>query len=368
MDTHASPRPSRLLALFPPPRFLAMRGVGLDISDSSVKFAGLAERPYGKVLASYAERPIPEGAVVNGEIADPDRLGRVLSLMRRDFGLEFVRVSLPEEKAYIFQTKIPRGATGDAARSVIEFSLEENVPITPDESVFDYEVLRGGEDNHDHDDVSVSVYPRSIVEAYAGTLRRSGLTPLSFETEAHAVARSVIPRGDLGTYLIIDIGRKRTGLAIVSRGSLAFSSTLEVGGDAFSVAIEKYDGGSGADTERVKTERGLLRRRGDQELYASLMASASAIRDEINRHYIYWQGRKGPDGTSSPRIEKMILCGGNANLAGLPEYLSASLRVPAARANVWVNTASFDDDIPDIDCHHALSYATAVGLALREEN
>ncbi len=369
MSTHAPSRLSHLLALFPPPRFLAMPAVGLDISDSSVKFVELVNRPYGKELGMFAERDIPEGVVVNGEIVDTERLARVLAGLRRDFGLEFVRVSLPEEKGYVFQTKIARETPPDQVRGIIEFSLEENVPLSPVESVFDYEVVQSGTGAAgDHVDVNVSVYPRKIVDLYTAAIRRAGLVPLSFEVEAHAVTRAVVQNGDLGTYLIVDIGRARTGLAIVSGGALAFSSTLDVGGDALTVAIGKYAWVSPEKAEVMKNDRGLLRQRGDQELYASLVATVSALRDEINRHYIYWQGRKKPDGSPSPQIQKIVLCGGNANLAGLPEYLSSSLRVPAERANVWVNAAPFEESVPEIGYHQSLSYATAIGLALREEN
>ncbi len=369
MSTTAPSRLSHFLALFPPPRFLAMSAVGLDISDSSVKFVELTNRPYGKELSAFAERDIPAGVVASGEIVDAERLTRVLAGLRRDFSLEFVRVSLPEEKGYVFQTKISRETPPDQARSIIEFSLEENVPLSPAESVFDYEVVRSGSGAvDDHIDVNVSVYPKKIIEQYTAALRRAGLVPLSFEVEAHAVVRAVVRDGDLGTYLIVDIGRARTGLAIVSGGALAFSSTLDVGGDALTIAIEKYSMISPEKAEAVKNDRGLLRRRGDQELYASLVPTVSALRDEINKHYIYWQGRKGSDGAPSPQIQKLILCGGNANLAGLPEYLTSSLRVPTERANIWSNTAPFEDAIPEIGYHQSLSYATAVGLALREEN
>lgn len=369
MSTNAPSRLPHFLASFPPPRFLSMPAVGLDISDSSVKFVELVNRPYGKELGMFAERDIPDGVVVNGEITDTERLARVLAGLRSDFHLEFVRVSLPEEKGYVFQTKIARETPPDQVRGIIEFSLEENVPLSPAESVFDYEVVQSGVTTaSDHADVNVSVYPKKIIDLYMTAIRRAGLVPLSFEVEAHAVARAVVRDGDLGTYLIVDIGRARTGLAIVSGGALAFSSTLDVGGDAFTVAIGKYAQVLPEKAEAMKNDRGLLRQRGDEELYASLVATVSALRDEINRHYIYWQGKKGPDGLPAPQIQKVILCGGNANLAGLPEYLSSSLRVHAERANVWVNAASFDDAVPEIGYHQSLSYATAIGLALRERN
>ena len=63
-------------------------------------------------------------------------------------------------------------------------------------------------------------------------------------------------------------------------------------------------------------------------------------------------------------IEKIILCGGDANLLGLTDYLSASLKIPVERADIWTNIDYRDGFIPEIEFNDSLRYATAVGLAL----
>ncbi len=353
---------SALLRFFPPPRALALPAAGLDISDRTVKFVELGRVSAGLVPLRFGVRPLPAGIVEAGEVKNPARLGRELAALVREFGLSFVRFSLPEEKAFIFETRVPANVPGVEVRSAIEFGLEENVPLSPAEAIFDYELGPAAEDGSRP--ATVAVYPKATVANYLAALRAAGLTALSCEIEAHAVVRAVIRTGDAGTYLVADIGRRRTGIAIASRGTVAFSATLEVGGDDLTRAIEKHHGVSEADAERLKNERGFLKERNERELFASLMTTVSALRDEMNRHIAYWHGRKGPDGKPVPRLEKILLCGGNANLAGLPEYLASSLSIPVERANVWANTFSFDDVIPDIDFPHSLSYATAVGLAL----
>jgi Tfp pilus assembly PilM family ATPase len=77
----------------------------------------------------------------------------------------------------------------------------------------------------------------------------------------------------------------------------------------------------------------------------------------------YWHLRTGSD--EKRRIQKIVLCGGSANLKGLPAYLTETVGVTTERANVWENTFSFDEVVPPIDRRHSLGYATAVGLALQ---
>jgi len=60
-----------------------------------------------------------------------------------------------------------------------------------------------------------------------------------------------------------------------------------------------------------------------------------------------------------------LLCGGDANLIGFPEYLSYELKLPVEIGNPWINILSFEKRIPEIELRESLSYAIALGLALR---
>jgi len=359
-------RPSTplLLRLFPPPRFLTMPSVGIDISDSSVKFLELIGAPGHLKIGRFGERTIPSGIVEAGQIKDSERLAEVLVQLRKEEKIEYIRAGLPEEEAYLFHAQVPESASAAEARTVIEFQLEENVPITSAEAVFDYEPT-GKEIHEGQREVIVSVYPLSLVSSYREAFEKAGMIPLSFEVEAQAIARSIVPLGSEKTYFIVDFGRARTGLAVVSRGVLLFTATIEVGGVAMTQAIMKTFKVDEREAERLKNERGFTRSQTDTELWSALMNTIAALKDEINRHFVYWNSRKGADNKQYQKIDELLLCGGNSNLTGLPEYLSQSLKVPVRLGAVWGNALSFNDVIPPIDKSHSLGYATAVGLALR---
>jgi len=354
------------LRFFPSPKLLTMPSVGIDISDSAIKFLELVDTDYGKGLGKYGERTIPEGAVVGGVIQNGDTLTKVLQALQKEQDLRFIRASLPEEKAYLFKTWVPTSAKDIQIRNAIEFKLEENVPISPDEAVFDYDIPAGEMSDSDEMEVSVAVYSRKTVEQYTEVFQKANLIPLSFEVESQAIARSVIRKGDEGTYMIIDFGKMRTGLGIVSRGLLSFTSTLDVVGDTLTEAIAKQFSVSKEEAERIKNESDFIKNKENSELFLTMMKTISELKDEIVRHYRYWNTRVDGRGQKSPSIDQIILCGGSANVVGLSEYLSGSVRVKAKRANVWLNALSFEEVIPNIDYSHSLGYATAIGLALRK--
>ena len=64
-------------------------------------------------------------------------------------------------------------------------------------------------------------------------------------------------------------------------------------------------------------------------------------------------------------IEKIILCGGESNMAGLTDFFSQELKKPVELGNTWVNVTTFKNYVPEIARNISLTYATAVGLALR---
>jgi Tfp pilus assembly PilM family ATPase len=71
-------------------------------------------------------------------------------------------------------------------------------------------------------------------------------------------------------------------------------------------------------------------------------------------------------GQEQKKIKKIILCGGGANLQGLPDFLTKALKAEVAVGNPWVNILSSDSkEIPALSFQDSLGYTTALGLALR---
>ena len=92
------------------------------------------------------------------------------------------------------------------------------------------------------------------------------------------------------------------------------------------------------------------------------------VRDEINKHLIYWHTHPDEEGKARPEITQIILVGGDSNLPGLPEYLSATLRIDAVVGNIWTNVTLPSHGIPELPKAASLSYGTSIGLALYNTN
>jgi len=345
---------------FPIPEFISSHSFGLDISEESIKFTELKITRHGIRLGRYGEREVPTGVIESGKIKNLKKMEEILTSLRKEEKIKSVRVSLPEEQVYLFKVKLEKEGLEDV-REGIELSLEEHIPISAQEAVFDYEILNEDEKSLD---IQVAVIPKDIIENYLSVFKNSGITVLFFELEAQALVRAVIKDGDLETYMIVDFGKMRTGISIISQGVLLLTSTTDIGGSTLSKILQDDLKISFEEAEKTKQKYGLGNDFDKKEIFSSVLKGVSLLRDEISKRFLFWHTNKEEGGKEHPPIKKIIICGGDSNLIGFSEYLSSSIKTKVEIANIWINISDTGKYIPEMSSEQSLSYATAVGLAL----
>lgn len=356
-----------LTRAFPIPTLLTPPTAGIDISDSSIKWIVLTQQEHMHRVSSCGEMPLELGIVVGGVVRDIARLTSALILVRaRLGGVSHAHAALPEEAAYVFSMHVPIHTPRQQTFRMIEFEFEDRVPIPPAAAVYDYSPIIP-RDSESGEEISVTVFPKDVAQAYADAFSGAGITLLSLEIEASSIARAVSSRsiGEPIT-LLVDFGRARTGFAVVKHGYPIFTSTVEVGGDLMTRSLTETLAMSEKDAEHFKNFQGLVPEDGKLAKGTEMVSGvASALADEIARHYHYWDTRRNEGGNRMTPLGKIILVGGSANLRGLPEYIAGRVHATTELGNVWQHVTDFDDYIPPIDKRESLQYATAIGLALR---
>ncbi len=313
----------KLFDFFPPPAFLDVPYAGLSISDTSIRCIQFERNSAGSLYVKrWGERSITPGSVVSGYIQNQEEIVNILSKLKKDLNLGYIKTSLPEEKAYLFTTKIPR-VDAKKVRDSIEFTIEDNVPLPASELMFDYAVadIHGHED---HVDVIVSALPSSIVSRYVETMQKAELPILSLEIESQAMVRALIPVDMLGTNLIVHFGHDNVGLYVAYKRIVHFTSTLAVSHD--------------------KGEYGKLSQ-------------------EINKLYLYWHTLKENMHDPHKKITQIVVCGENV-ADEIVSHLFSAHKTPTRIGNVWVNAFDIRESIPTIPFIDSLRFGASVGLAL----
>lgn len=364
MDTQSKSHTSFLTRAFPVPRYLKMPAVGIDLSHRNIRVIQINSGKHGLKLGKYAKKAIPDGSFYSDEPHANQDLKKVLKEVKKELGIQFVNSALPEDKSFLFKVSLPKMPENEI-RGVLELQLEEHVPLSGAEAVFDYSLIRKKNQDSDQMEAVVCAFPRPVIESFIELYRSAGLTPISFHIGVEAVARALIKPKDLGTYMIVNFGTAHTGIGIITDGFVQFTSMLNFGGQALTTAIEKQFSLNTADAEKVKQGKQILKNKQSMELFFSLMNPISALKDEINRLLLYWKNYRGQ---TEKTIEKIILCGSDSTLPGIDEYLGISLKMPVEVGNVWTNVIDINKELPPLHRTESLSYAGAIGLAIPKNN
>lgn len=357
-------RENLLVRLLPPPDFLLMPTFGVDISDKAIRMACLEETNHGLKVKMITEHFLPEGIVVGGRIEKVSELAKLFGDLVKAYKINYMTLSLPEDLSYVVIVSLP-AASKDNLRESVELQIEEYVPVKIKDISFDIEIFKSPTQSNQSFELAVGVVNKQEIINGLELCSQAGTVLRSIEIESQALARSLVKKDDLGTYMIIDFGQRRVSFSVVSSGLVvATSSVASLGGDALTKTIQKSLNITFAEAEKMKIDKGLLGVDNHSDLYFSMMAHFSSLREEITIRVNYWQVKKEKMINPNP-VTKVILCGGQSSLPGLIDYLSTSLDLPVELGNPWINVIDFDRAMPPVDKNESLHFSKAIGLALR---
>lgn len=304
-----------------------LTNAGIAITDEDIRLARPRKGTLsGELkLARLLKEPIPLGAIESGIIKDPSLVVPILKTFSQYLNSSFVRATLPEEKAYLFTTSIEMVPL-KGLRDAVAFIIEENVPISLEESVFDFEIIGGSSDasnplfakdsGETRIRLAVTVLPKTIVNSYIQLFESAGMSPVGFDTESQAIARALIKKGDRGLYLIINFSLRKSGFYIVEDEVVQFSTTLGYG-------VGEND----------------------------TLLSINNLKEEMRKVLSFWNVHGGsPLGSKMP-IKRAVICGTGATRTDFVQKLMEESDVEYTIANV--QTRPFDSS-PD--------YAAVIGL------
>jgi len=336
-----------------------MSACAIDISDQSIKYGELSATSSGPRLVKYGKEKIPQGVVVSGKIEKEEEMIQLLKKIKEKENLHFIRLSLPEEQMYLFTLSLPK-TNNENIRDMILLQIEEYIPLKAPDCIFDYDII-----SEDNQNISIEVVAiaSATIESYLSVFNKAELVPVSFEIEAQAIARAVIPNNDVEPVMIVDFGDTRTGVSISKNGRVYLTTTLSIGGMDLTNMIAKNFSISFEEAEEMKHKYGLGQGSKAENIFSVIINGISVLRDEINKQYIYWETHNN-NNIKHEKINRIILCGGDANLAGLSDYLELSMKTKVENANVWVNILNIEEVIPQMSFEESLSYATVLGLSL----
>ncbi|MFA6604127.1 MAG: pilus assembly protein PilM [Patescibacteria group bacterium] len=335
---------------------------GLDISDHSIELVSLTRRQQA-IAAEYCVRTeVPAGVITRGVIQDAEKLALILeNLLNNVFGEKHGRlqagVSVAESLAYAKTFVLPANLTPELARKAAEIEAASFFPFSLAEVAADTVRLPSGPDTQVLYYVAAD---REILESYRDILEHVGVTPLFFECESLALARALVPGRETEPILLADIGARTTALSVLDQGGIRFSSSVSLGGDNLTAALEVQLNTPLEKAEYLKRREGFDQATNHARTLFIIQKPMSEIIEEITRTVDYYQRQTGRS------IAKLVLAGGTSLLPAAVDYVASNFsKLQVAKGDPFVGIAidhlARAEDFKSI----SLLYATATGLALR---
>lgn len=348
---------------------------GLDISDLSVKVAQLQKGKGGFFLSSFGEFSVEQGIIERGQIKKEKELAEVLKSVRtkvqgKKITTPYVVASLPEEQAFLQVIQLPRMSREDL-ESAVRFEAENYVPYSLDTMGIDFQQVTPVVDHLNHTDVLLAALPKATVDSYVAVLKAAGLIPLALEIESSAVARSLVLKETAPVpVLLVDLGATRTSFIVFAGYSLRFTASITVSSVRLTQSIAESLHLGFQEAESLKVQYGLEDSvsASGKKVFEALVPALTDLTLQIKKHISYYESHAGHEHLERPvsTIQKIILCGGGANLKGITQFLVGELHKEVGIGNPWVNILPTSlQELPPLSFAESLRYTTAFGLALR---
>ncbi len=316
---------------------------GLDIGHGSLKVMQLAERTTKSSAKTAAKAKQPKvigygsidfdkAALEDGVVTKPEIIAKAaLDLFKDhligDITTNRVALSIPAYRIFTRSLKLPKLQPKEITEAV-ELEAEQYVSMPLDELYLDYEIIR---QDPDGTEVFLVAVPRIIVDSYLSLTQIMGLEAVLIEPTLSSSGRLFsLDSNSNEPSFIIDFGSLSSDISVFDQ-SLLVTGTVQGGGEIFTNNIRSQLGVSADAAQLIKTRYGLGVSKKQTDIKKALEPILEQIVKEIRRMVRYYEERYG---TKRP-VKQIVTLGGGANMPGLSEYFTASLRMAVRHTDPW---------------------------------
>ena len=339
--------------------------VALDIGSSAIAGAEIKD---GRNLSRAAVEDLPEGLVVDGEVAEPVDLANHIKHFWRDakFSGRAVRLGVANQRVVVRTIEMPALSDPEEMRQMVELEAADHIPIPPEQAIIDYQPVGWFEDESGpRQRLVVVAAHREMIDTLVSAVRRAGLRVEGIDLEAFALIRSLVPTapsGHDGAHVLCHIGAGATNIIVSVDRTSQFTRLVGLGGVDLTNAVADQTGLAAHEAEALKAACGLL---GDvpagwdqatvTRVRHALALAVRPLVQEIGRTIDFYRSQE-----FARPVDRLVLSGGTALCSGLDRYVQQALGLEVEIGNPLQNLARAADLSLDV----ATRAAVAVGLAL----
>lgn len=351
--------------------------LGIDIGTSSIKVVQLKQErdkfkleTYGELsFLGYLERtkdsfqttPFKTIEAITREMLK-------IVLEKAEVGTRRAIMAVPVFSSFTSVIELPAMSDKELAKAIY-FEARKYVPISLSEVTLDWKIIdsgiiKNGASNKPFKGkrILLIAVPNEVVNKYISIADELDLKIDALELESSSLARSLVTDTN-SSVCVLDIGARATSFTIIDKGLVQMSHSIDVAGGEMTKILARAMGIGVERAEDVKTTYGLNHKEdkeGREELKEILQTTVDKIINESERMIHSYQTK------TNRKIEKLILNGGSAKLAGFGDYIESGLNIKAVVADPW-SKIIYPVGLQPVLKKIGPQFSVAVGAAMREE-
>lgn len=304
--------------------------LGIDFSASAVKVVELVPgRQTAMRLERYAIEPIERGAIIDGNVENPEAVAEALMRALRKAGTKTkaAALALPSASVITKRIMLPAGMRDDEYEMQVETEASQYIPFAIDEVNLDFQIIGPAATSEDDVDVLLAASRKEKVDDRVVVAEMAGLKPMIIDVEPYAARGTInhvvsfMPNKGEGLILaVFDIGQMSTSLTVVLNGQTIFERDQAFGGNQLTQDIVRLYGLTAEEAE-LKKRTGDLPDNYATDLLAPFVEQGA---NDVSRALQFFF-------TSTPytRVDRILLAGGTSVTPGLIESIQEKTGVAA---------------------------------------
>lgn len=365
--------------------------VGVDIGTSGIKIVELTPEAERLRLSTYGYSE-PDAEALLQPFADDDvaRVSAVIGQIMTASGMKATKAAAALPGASVFHAiitiPIPKSSKDDI-KPIIEAQASKILPLPLADMILDSHILdkdlmpkdegkaaqqekkseptpatatseQGAPTQKPrHIRVQITGAPKALVARYVDIFKAAKLELVSLETEAFALLRSLVGK-DASRVMIVDIGAERSNVIIAEKGVPFLTRVVKGGGNGVTQALAASMGVGVSEAEAMKKDMTF------QTDGAMSPVVEAAMKPLLHEMRYALQVYAEQDFHENRTVDKVILTGGSAQIAGLAAFVTQTLNVNCYLGDPWARIATQPEARPVLD-EVGARFAVAAGLAMR---
>ena len=340
--------------------------LGLDITTSSVKLIELGRSGSQFRVESYAAEATPQNSVNEKAVVDPASVGEAIrrAVKRSGARSRECAIAISGDAAITKVIQLPGDLSENDLEGQVELQADQYIPFPMEEVSYDFEVLGASEQDPDMADVLLVATRTENVEQRQAAAEAAGLKARIVDVEAFALEnacrllRHQMPNGgETHNVAVIDFGASSTTFSVLRGLRVIYTRDFAFGGQQLTEEIMRTYGLSVEDAGRAKKEGGLPSNYEPEVLDPFIDDMTQQVSRSLQFFLASGGGREQP--------EKILVCGGCANIPGVAEVIGSRVGIPTEIGNPLGDMKLSSRARSAGVMKDATALLTACGLALR---